>query len=370
MAFSSLKVLMEGVFRRSVERARPAVIHLLGEASRGTGAAFLRGVQTDGSRGMMRRDSREEKARGSGENGGEDRRAGMTLTIPSPCSILPFMKVWKLRRESWELPAVGGIIGILNVTPDSFSDGGEHDSLEKALEHARRLRAEGADMIDVGGESTRPGSQEVAEEEEIRRTEPVIRALRQEFPELRLSIDTRHVEVARVALEAGADVVNDITGLAHPAMRELCAEMPCGIILMHMQGEPRTMQDQPHYEDVVAEVRAFFRERVQLAEQAGIDPARICLDPGIGFGKDVSHNLALIRHLEETRVGGLPLLMALSRKRFMGAVLEDAAAPRVSPLPTVAMSLLAAGYGAELHRVHDVAPLRQALRLRQATLEA
>ncbi len=280
------------------------------------------------------------------------------------------MRVWQLRKERWELPPGGGIVGILNVTPDSFSDGGRYDCPERALQHARRLCAEGADMIDIGGESTRPGAQEVDEQEERRRTEPVIRALRREFPDVRISIDTRHVSVARAALEAGADVVNDITGLQDPAMRALCAENPCGIILMHMQGEPRTMQDKPHYENVVEEVRDFFLQRVRLAEDAGIDPARLCLDPGIGFGKELCHNLALIRHLEETRVRNLPLLMALSRKRFMGAILGNAEAPRVSPLPTVVMSLLSAGFGADLHRVHEVAPLRQALRLRSAALGA
>ena len=262
-------------------------------------------------------------------------------------------------------------MGILNVTPDSFSDGGQHNTLETALTHARRMVAEGAHLIDIGGESTRPGSMETSIEEEERRTLPVIRALRAEFPQLRLSIDTRHASVAAKALEAGVDIINDITGLAAPAMRELCATQPCGIVLMHMLGEPRTMQQNPQYTDVVAEVRAFFEERVALAEAAGIDPARICLDPGIGFGKNVQHNLALVQHLEETRVRDLPMLMALSRKRFMGAVLNGGTpAPVQDALPTVVMSLLSADRGADLHRVHDVAPLRDALRLRAATLNA
>lgn len=262
-------------------------------------------------------------------------------------------------------------MGILNVTPDSFSDGGEHATLESALTHARRMVAEGAHIIDIGGESTRPGSMETSTDEEARRTIPVIRALRQEFPELLISIDTRHAEVAEQALAAGADIINDITGLADPAMRALCAAQPCGIIVMHMQGEPRTMQQNPQYADVVAEVRAFFEERVALAEAAGIAPARICLDPGIGFGKTVAHNLALVQHLEETRVRDLPMLMALSRKRFMGAVLSGGTpAPVQEALPTVVMSLLAADRGADAHRVHEVKPLRDALTLRAATLNA
>lgn len=279
----------------------------------------------------------------------------------------PHTMHWVLRSENWLLPPEGGIMGILNVTPDSFSDGGLHNaSVEAALQHATRMVHEGAHIIDVGGESTRPGSHPVPEQVEIERTAPVIRALRHAFPTLRISIDTRHARVAEAALDAGADIINDISGLASPAMRELCATRPCGIILMHMQGTPDTMQKAPHYHDVVAEVRAFFDERVELARQCGIAPARICLDPGIGFGKTTAHNLALIRHLSELRVHNLPLMMALSRKRFMGELLQDPAAPGVSPVPTVTMSLLAAARGANLHRVHDVAPLRQALTLRHA----
>ncbi|MBR1981555.1 MAG: dihydropteroate synthase [Akkermansia sp.] len=276
---------------------------------------------------------------------------------------------WQLARERWVLPAGGAVMGILNVTPDSFSDGGLHAGVDAALAHARLLVGHGADMIDVGGESTRPGAAEVAPEEEMRRTRPVIEALRAEFPGLRISIDTRHAEVARAALQAGADVVNDITGLASPEMRRLCAEMPCGVVLMHMQGSPETMQLAPQYADVVAEVRTFFVERLRLAQQAGIAAERICLDPGIGFGKTLEHNLALIRHLESLRVAGRPLLMALSRKRFMSELIGDTQLVRESPLPTVVMSLLAADRGADMHRVHDVAPLRQALVLRQALAE-
>lgn len=277
-------------------------------------------------------------------------------------------KSWQLARECWTLPARGAVMGILNVTPDSFSDGGQHFGTEAALAHALRMLDEGADLIDIGGESTRPGADAVSPSEEADRVLPVIEALRRERPDARISVDTRHPEVARAALKSGADIVNDITGLVSPDMRRVCAELPCGVILMHMQGEPKTMQQNPHYTDVVAEVREFFAARVQAAEQDGITRNRICLDPGIGFGKNVQHNLLLIRHLEQTRVHDLPMLMALSRKRFMGAILEDTQTPKISPLPTVVMSLLAADAGAELHRVHDVAPLVQALRLRHACL--
>ncbi len=259
-------------------------------------------------------------------------------------------------------------MGILNVTPDSFSDGGCYDSVEPALAHARSMVAAGADMIDIGGESTRPGSAEVEVQEELRRVMPVIRALREEFPEQLLSIDTRHAAVAHEALMAGVDVVNDITGLADPAMVELCAAHPCGVIIMHMQGEPGTMQLAPHYNDVVAEVRSFFEQRVEQLVAVGIAPERICLDPGIGFGKTVEHNVALIERLESLRVRNLPMLMALSRKRFLGALLGNAELAKASPLPTVVMSLLAAERGADMHRVHDVAELRQALCLRRSLI--
>lgn len=278
---------------------------------------------------------------------------------------------WTLRHGDWQLPAGGAIMGILNITPDSFSDGGEHGDTASALAHADKLLADGAHIIDLGGESTRPGSAEISIDEEARRVLPVLRELRRRHPQALLSVDTRHVAIAEQALEAGADIINDITGLADPAMRALCAAAPCGIVLMHMQGQPRTMQLAPHYDDVVREVRAFFERRLALAEAAGIARERICLDPGIGFGKNVEHNLALIAHLEALRAANLPLLMALSRKRFMGAVLSGGApAPVREALPTVVMSLLAADRGADLHRVHDVRELRDALRLREAVLGA
>lgn len=273
---------------------------------------------------------------------------------------------WQLARECWQLPRGGAIMGILNVTPDSFSDGGRYSGVEDAVAYARRMWLDGADMIDIGGESNRPGSAGVEDAEELRRVLPVIEALRSKYPEMRLSVDTRHASVARAALEAGVDVVNDITGLTNPAMRAVCAEFPCGVVLMHMQGTPKTMQVAPHYDDVVAEVRDFFEQQVALAEADGIAQERICLDPGIGFGKSLEHNLALIQHLETLRVQQLPLLMALSRKGFIRALWEDADFVLQSPWPTVVMSLMAAQSGADMHRVHDVAELRRALQLRAA----
>ena len=266
-------------------------------------------------------------------------------------------RIWQMGGRPWELPQRGAIMGILNVTPDSFSDGGAHADPAAAIAHAATLAEQGADVIDVGGESTRPGAQEVPPAEEAARVLPVLRAIRRELPHIRLSIDTRHAEVARAALDAGADIVNDITGLRAPGMLELCAQSGCGIVLMHMQGDPATMQDNPQYTDVVAQVRAFFEERVQAAEQAGIDPRRICLDPGFGFGKTPAHNMQLLEHLDELRVRDLPIMSALSRKRF----LKDFFGNPADPQSTAAASLQAAARGADIHRVHDVQALRRAL---------
>ena len=266
-------------------------------------------------------------------------------------------RIWQMGGSPWELPQRGAIMGILNVTPDSFSDGGTHADPAAALAHAAALAEQGADVIDVGGESTRPGAQEVPPAEEAARVLPVLRAIRRELPNIRLSIDTRHAEVARAALDAGADIVNDITGLRAPGMLELCTQSNCGIVLMHMQGNPSTMQDNPQYTDVVAQVRAFFEERVQAAVQAGIDPQRICLDPGFGFGKTPAHNMQLLEHLEELRIRNLPLMSALSRKRFLKDYFGDSSDPQ----STVAASLLAAARGADIHRAHDVRALKRAL---------
>jgi dihydropteroate synthase len=274
---------------------------------------------------------------------------------------------WKTARARVDLHHRGRVMGILNVTPDSFSDGGRHAGMDAALEHARQMLAEGAEIIDIGGESTRPGAAEVAVADEISRTAPVVAALRAEWDGL-ISIDTMKAAVAAAALEAGADIVNDVSGLtADPAMAEVCRAGGCGVVVMHMQGDPRTMQLAPRYDDVVAEVRAFFTERLATLSAAGIDPEAVCFDPGIGFGKSLEHNLALLRGLRDLDVGGRPLLLGISRKSFIGRVLGSGdLADR--GWPTVALTAWAREAGARIHRVHDVKPNVQALRMTEAIL--
>ncbi|RYD48730.1 MAG: dihydropteroate synthase [Verrucomicrobiaceae bacterium] len=274
---------------------------------------------------------------------------------------------WKTRRGSLDLSRHARIMGILNVTPDSFSDGGEHLGTETALSHARRMIAEGAALIDIGGESTRPGSAPVGEDEEIARTAPVIAALRGEWDGL-ISIDTSKAAVAEAALAAGADIVNDVSGLtADPGMTGVCARSGCGVVVMHMQGTPRTMQSSPHYEDVVREVRDFFSERLRTLTGAGIDHDAICFDPGIGFGKNLDHNLALIRALDRITAGGRPILLGISRKSFIGKILGDDSLES-REWPTVALTANAREKGIMLHRVHAVRPNVEALRMTEAIL--
>ncbi|WP_234044643.1 dihydropteroate synthase [Haloferula rosea] len=257
-------------------------------------------------------------------------------------------------------------MGILNVTPDSFSDGGRHAGPEAAQVQAQRLIAEGADIIDVGGESTRPGAEPVGLEAEIGRVVPVIEALRSDWDGL-ISIDTMKPGVARAALEAGADIVNDVSGLRDPEMIGVCVDSGCGVVAMHMQGEPRTMQMAPVYEDVVAELRDYFAERLQCFLEAGMDPECVAFDPGIGFGKSLEHNLQLIRGLEGLQVGDRPLLIGLSRKSFIGKLLEsDRMEDR--EWPTVALTAWTRESGARIHRVHDVRPNREALRMVEAVM--
>ena len=244
-------------------------------------------------------------------------------------------------------------MGILNVTPDSFSDGGRHGGLDGALAHAREMIAEGAAIIDIGGESTRPGALPVAADEEIRRTVPVVAALRKEWDGL-ISIDTSKAEVADAAMATGADIVNDVSGLrADPAMPGICGKWHCGVVVMHMQGEPRTMQAAPHYEDVVAEVAGFFAERLRTLVAAGIDGEVLCFDPGIGFGKSLAHNIDLLRALDRLAPEGRPLLLGVSRKSFIGKLLgTDDLTQR--DWPTVAITARARAQGVALHRVHAV----------------
>ena len=275
--------------------------------------------------------------------------------------------IWKIRRAKLDLTHRAQVMGILNVTPDSFSDGGAHFLKETALIHARQMIAEGAELIDIGGESTRPGAASVAVDEEIARTVPVIAALREEWGGL-ISIDTSKAVVAEAAIAAGADIVNDVSGLlADSAMAAICAKSGCGVVVMHMQGSPQTMQKSPRYQDVVAEVRSFFEERFATLTAAGIDPLALCFDPGIGFGKTLDHNLALLRALGEISVAGRPLLLGVSRKSFIGKILaSDELDAR--EWPTVAITSNAREKGVMLHRVHAVRPNLEALRMTEAIL--
>jgi dihydropteroate synthase len=254
------------------------------------------------------------------------------------------------------------IVGILNVTPDSFSDGGKFFDAARAIARAEEMAAEGADVIDIGGESSRPGSEPVPEEEELRRVIPVIEALAKKVA-TPLSIDTYKPAVAKAALEAGAKIVNDITGLKNPEMRVVAANAQVPVILMHMQGEPKTMQKDPQYEDVVLDLKRFFEERIALAKEAGITD--IILDPGIGFGKTLAHNLTLLARLEEFADLGYPLLIGPSRKAFIGAL--NGTIPAEERLPgTLAAVVAARLHGATYFRVHDVAACRQALNVADA----
>jgi dihydropteroate synthase len=252
-------------------------------------------------------------------------------------------------EERFPRPAV---VGIVNVTPDSFSDGGQHLDPESAAAAARRMAAEGAALVDVGGESTRPGSEGVSVDEELRRVVPVLEAVAGELP---VSIDTSKAEVARRALDLGAVLVNDVTALrGDPELAGVVAGGASYLCLMHMLGEPRTMQDDPRYEDVVSDVARFLEERLAFAVAAGIPEERICLDPGIGFGKTMEHNLQLLSRLDELTALGRPILVGLSRKRFLGRVLGDPDALTGPATTGLAAALVAYERGASLFRVHDV----------------
>lgn len=261
-------------------------------------------------------------------------------------------------------------MGVVNVTPDSFSDGGLWLDPIAAVAHARDLAAQGADILDVGGESTRPGAEPVPAAEERRRVVPVIAGISGEIERARISIDTSKVEVAEAAVAAGATCVNDITAFrGDPSMAAFVADRGVDCCLMHMLGEPRTMQDDPRYDDVVDDVRAFLEERLAFAVRAGVPEERIMLDPGIGFGKTLQHNLDLLRRLDEIAAIGPPVVVGASRKSFLGRITgRGTAADRVAG--TVAANLIAFQRGARVFRVHDVAPTRDALAVAAATLGA
>jgi len=262
------------------------------------------------------------------------------------------------------------IIGILNVTPDSFSDGGDFLDPEAAARHAVAMLDEGAGIVDLGGESTRPGSDPVSQEEELRRVIPVIERILAVRPEAAISIDTYRAGTATAALEAGARLINDVTALrGDPRMASLVAEAKCPLILMHMQGEPKTMQKEPHYENVVREVRHFLAHRAEYAIAAGVGPENIIVDPGIGFGKNLEHNLALLRDLDAVVDLGFPILIGASRKRFIGEI-SGVREARERVFGTVATTVLAYERGASYFRVHDVRANREALAVAKAVLRA
>ncbi|AVJ15999.1 dihydropteroate synthase [Serratia rhizosphaerae] len=259
------------------------------------------------------------------------------------------------------------VMGILNVTPDSFSDGGRHNSLNDALLHAHALISAGATMIDVGGESTRPGAAEVSEEEEIERVVPVVEAIARRF-EVFISVDTSKPGVIRESANAGAHLINDVRSLQEPGALEAAAASGLPVCLMHMQGEPRTMQQAPHYEDLMGEVNAFFQQHIARCTAAGIAKQKLLLDPGFGFGKNLAHNYQLLARLSEFHHFGLPLLVGMSRKSMIGQLLN--VPPEQRTIGSVACAVIAAMQGAQIVRVHDVKETVEAMRVVEATLSA
>jgi dihydropteroate synthase len=258
---------------------------------------------------------------------------------------------WRIRDRLFDTGGSTLVVGILNVTPDSFSDGGRFADPEAAVAHGLAMAGHGADLVDVGGESTRPGSARVEASEELRRVVPVVQALAASG--VAVSIDTMKPAVAAAAIEAGASVINDVTALADPGMRRIAADAGVGVVLMHMAGTPETMQADPHYEDVVEEVAAFLGERAAGAVASGVDPETICIDPGIGFGKDLGHNLSLLAGVPRLASLGYPVMVGASRKRFLTGILGDLPAEE-RDVPTAAAHVLAIAGGAAMIRVHDV----------------
>ena len=255
-------------------------------------------------------------------------------------------------------------MGVVNITPDSFSDGGQFFETKRAIDHARQLAGEGADIIDIGGESTRPGAAPVSEQEEMDRVLPVLKAI----PELCLSVDTRRPAVMMAALAAGASMINDIEALQAPGAIDAVRNSHCAVCLMHMKGQPATMQQEPHYDDVVAEVKAFLRDRIAAAEAGGIARSRLVVDPGFGFGKTAAHNLTLLKDLAQLRELGVPVLAGLSRKSTIGRITGRAAPDRLAG--SLAMALIALQGGATILRVHDVKDTRDVVAVWEAVRTA
>jgi dihydropteroate synthase len=272
---------------------------------------------------------------------------------------------WQCRDRALDLRAPL-VMGVLNVTPDSFSDGGNFERADAALRHALRMVEEGAAIIDVGGESTRPGARPTTADEEARRVVPVIESLRRASPVF-ISVDTSKPEVMRAAVAAGADIINDVRALAEPGAIEAAAAMRAGVCLMHMKGEPRTMQVNPAYDDAVAEVGAFLAGRVARCREAGIENARIAVDPGFGFGKRVVDNLALLKHLDALTRLGAPVVVGLSRKSMLAKLTGRDVADRIAG--SVALATIAVLHGARIVRAHDVAATVDAVRVAAATMQ-
>ena len=272
--------------------------------------------------------------------------------------------VWRVGERAFDCSERTLVMGILNVTPDSFSDGGRFLDRASAISHATRMVDDGADMLDVGGESTRPGSTPVSMDEELERVHPVIQRLAELHPAVPISIDTRKAGVAAEAMDAGATIVNDVSGGADPAMFEVVRGRDASVVLMHMRGDPTTMQEAPQYDDVVGEVHEYLRQRIEAAELAGIDPERIAIDPGIGFGKDLDHNLELMHGVGSFLDLGRPLLVGPSRKRFIGTILDLPEEERVEG--TVGAVVWMIARGAHLVRVHDVKEVVRAVRVSDA----
>jgi dihydropteroate synthase len=273
--------------------------------------------------------------------------------------------IFRARQHEFRFPRPAVIMGILNVTPDSFYDGGKYSDPSAALDHAHQLITQGAEIIDIGGESTRPGAAPVSVADELARVLPVIERLAAEKVPAAISIDTQKAEVAREAIAAGADIINNIAAAANdPRMWEIAATTGAGYIAMHMQGDPQTMQKNPRYENVVREVRDFFARQFEHLTAAGVSREQIAFDVGIGFGKTLEHNLQLLARLDETRAADRPMVLGVSRKSFMGRLLKLEAEQRLAP--ALACSVWAASRGIEIFRTHDVADMVAALRMFEA----
>ncbi len=272
------------------------------------------------------------------------------------------MHAWHLAKRTLEIGDVPLVMGVLNVTPDSFSDGGRFAGRKSAVAHGLELVRQGADLLDVGGESTRPGAEAVPVDEELQRVVPVVEALAAKVG-VPISVDTSKAEVARRCLEAGAEIINDVTALAgDPEMAAVVGAASAAVVLMHMQGTPRTMQQAPHYRDVVAELLAFFRRRLKFCDRVGIDRDRVAVDPGIGFGKTLEHNLTLLARLEEFQRLGRPVVLGVSRKGFIGTLLGRRREERLAGSLGAACFTVARG-AAQVVRVHDVRETRDAVTL-------